>query len=42
MIDAFGTAVCDEEKISIAVSELVDLRPAAIIKKFELRRPIYK
>ena len=42
MIDTFGTAVCDEEKISAAVSELVDLRPAAIIKKFNLRRPIYK
>ena len=42
MIDTFGTAVCDEEKISAAVSKLVDLRPAAIIKKFELRSPIYK
>ncbi len=42
MIDAFGTAKIDEEKISDAISELVDLRPAAIIKKFDLRRPIYK
>ena len=42
MIDTFGTAVCDEEKISSAVSKLVDLRPAAIINKFELRKPIYK
>ena len=42
MIDTFGTATVAEEKISAAVSELVDLRPAAIIKKFELRRPIYK
>ena len=42
MIDTFGTATVSEEKISAAVSELVDLRPAAIIKKFELRRPIYK
>ena len=42
MIDTFGTAVCPEEKISEAVSALVDLRPAAIINKFELRRPIYK
>ncbi len=41
MIDTFGTAVCDEEKISAAVSDLVDLRPAAIIRKFDLRRPIY-
>jgi len=42
MIDTFGTAVCDEEKITEAVNTLVDLRPAAIIKKFELRAPIYK
>ena len=42
MIETFGTAVCDEEKIANAVSALVDLRPAAIIKRFDLRRPIYK
>ena len=42
MIDTFGTAVVDEEKISNAVNQLVDLRPAAIIKKFDLRKPIYK
>ena len=42
MIDSFGTAKVDEQKISDAVSKLVDLRPAAIIKKFDLRRPIYK
>ena len=42
MIDTFGTATVDEEKISEAVSELVDLRPAAIIKRLDLRRPIYR
>ncbi len=42
MIETFGTAVCSEEKISDAVSKLVDLRPAAIINKFDLRKPIYK
>ena len=42
MIDTFGTAACDEEKISAAVDKLVDLRPAAIIEKFDLRKPIYK
>ncbi len=42
MIDTFGTATVEEEKIVAAVNQLVDLRPAAIIKKFELRRPIYK
>ena len=42
MIDTFGTATVAEEKISEAVSALVDLRPAAIIEKFDLRKPIYK
>jgi S-adenosylmethionine synthetase len=42
MIDTFGTASVSEEKISDAVMKLVDLRPAAIIKKFDLRKPIYK
>ena len=42
MIDTFGTATVDEEKIVAAVNKLVDLRPAAIIKKLELRKPIYK
>ena len=42
MIDTFGTSTVDEEKIAAAVNRLVDLRPAAIIKKFDLRRPIYK
>jgi S-adenosylmethionine synthetase len=42
MVDTFGTATVDEQKISDAVNQLVDLRPAAIIKKFDLRKPIYK
>ena len=42
MIDTFGTATVDEDKIVNAVNQLVDLRPAAIIKKFDLRKPIYK
>ena len=42
MIDTFGTATVEEEKISEAVNTLVDLRPAAIIEKFDLRKPIYK
>ena len=42
MIETFGTAVCPESKISEAVAKLVDLRPAAIINKLDLRKPIYK
>lgn len=41
MIDTFGTGKVDEEKISEAVQKHFDLRPAAIIKRFDLRRPIY-
>ncbi len=42
MVDTFGTGTVSDEKLSDAVNKLVDLRPAAIIKKFDLRRPIYK
>ena len=41
MVDTFGTARVDEEAISRAILEEVDLRPAAIIERFDLRRPIY-
>ena len=41
MIDTFGTGKVDESAISAAVDKLFDLRPAAIIKHFDLRRPIY-
>ena len=41
LIDTFGTAHVDETLIEAKVAELVDLRPAAIIKRFDLRRPIY-
>ena len=41
MIDTFGTAKIDERLIEEKVLELVDLRSAAIIKRFDLRRPIY-
>jgi len=41
LIDTFGTAKVEEKAIEEAVLDLVDLRPAAIIKRFDLRRPIY-
>ncbi|MBQ8331558.1 MAG: methionine adenosyltransferase [Clostridia bacterium] len=41
MIDTFGTGKVDEAAISVAVDKLFDLRPAAIIQRFDLRRPIY-
>ena len=39
-VDTYGTETVPYEKIKEAV-EKVDLRPAAIIKHFDLRRPIY-
>lgn len=42
LVDTFGTGKYSDEKISKAVSEIFDLRPAAIIDKLNLRRPIYK
>ena len=41
MIDTFGTGKVAENVIADAVMSLVDLRPAAIIERFGLRRPIY-
>ena len=41
MIDTFGTAKVSEDAIADKVCALVDLRPAALIDRFELRRPIY-
>ncbi len=42
MVSTFGTGVVADSVISDAVCQLVDLRPAAIIERFDLRRPIYK
>jgi S-adenosylmethionine synthetase len=41
MVDTFGTANADPLKIAKVVGELFDLRPAAIVRDLDLRRPIY-
>ena len=41
-VDTFGTGKYSDEEISNAVSKVFDLRPAAIIDKLNLRRPIYR
>ena len=41
LVDTFETGTVKDAKISEAVQKLVDLRPAAIISRFDLRRPIY-
>ena len=42
LVDTFGTGVVSDEKISEIIGEVFDLRPAAIIRDLDLRRPIYK
>jgi len=42
LVDTFGTAKIPQEKIELAVKEVFDLRPAAIIRDLDLRKPIYK
>ena len=42
MVDSFGTGKVDDEKLADIVQRHFDLRPAAIIEKLDLRRPIYR
>lgn len=42
MVDTFGTGRYDDKAIERAVKQVFDLRPAAIIRDLELRRPIYR
>ncbi len=42
MVDTAGTGICDDEKIANAVKKVFDLRPLAIIRDLDLRRPIYR
>jgi S-adenosylmethionine synthetase len=42
MVETFGTETVDIPKIEAAIDEVFDLRPAAIIRDLDLRRPIYR
>ena len=42
MVDTYGTGKVSDEKIEAAVEKVFDLRPAAIIKSLDLRKPQYK
>ncbi len=42
MVDTFGTGKAADDKIAEAVTKVFDLRPAAIIKELDLRKPQYK
>ncbi len=42
LVDTFGTNKIEESKIEELINKHFDLRPAAIIRDLDLRRPIYK
>ena len=42
LVETFGTGTVSDEKLSEAVSKVFDFRPSAIIKRLNLRRPIYR
>jgi S-adenosylmethionine synthetase len=41
-VDTRGTGVIPDDKLSEIIPEVFDLRPASIIERFDLRRPIYR
>lgn len=41
-VDTYGTGVIPDTKITEIIKEIFNLRPAAIIKQLNLRRPIFK
>ena len=42
LVETFGTGTVSDDKLSEAVKKVFDLRPTAIIRDLQLRRPIYR
>ena len=42
LVETFGTGMVSDEKLEEAVEKVFDLRPTAIIRDLDLRRPIYR
>ena len=42
LVETFGTGKVSDERLSAAVQQVFDLRPTAIIRDLDLRRPIYR
>ena len=42
LVETFGTGTVSDDKLSEAVQKVFDLRPSAIIRDLDLRRPIYR
>ena len=42
LVETFGTNTVDPEKLDAAVRDIFDLRPGAIVRDLELRRPVFR
>ena len=42
MVETFGTSTVDPDAISQAVHDVFDLRPGAIVRDLDLKRPVFK
>ena len=42
MVDTFGTGIVEDAALAAAVQKVFDLRPNAIIRELDLRKPIYR
>ena len=42
LVDTFGTGTVSDDQLEAAVRKVFDLRPAAIIRDLDLRKPIYR
>ena len=42
LVDTFGTGTVDDARLEAAVRKVFDLRPTAIIRDLDLRKPIYR
>ena len=42
LVETFGTGVVADDKLEAAVEKVFDLRPTAIIRDLDLRKPIYR
>ncbi|MBR3562867.1 MAG: methionine adenosyltransferase [Bacteroidales bacterium] len=40
-VNSYGTGACSDAEIAVRLRELFDLRPAAIVRRFGLKNPIY-
>jgi len=42
LVDTFGTGTVSDDRLASAIEQVFDFRPAAIIRRLDLRRPIYR